>query len=194
MPFVFILCSMNPTRPIKVRGLSGIYGKYNDVSLAVNIDSVTGVYQYYDKWNQKQKEFTDINVFYFSGNFVCDSVAIIKAGWAGQSMTGKIVFSADSSITMFLSDQPDGYNAVDFASRKGVNMGLKKKMPWLRIEIIDEKQRLFNAPDSSSIRKGYLVKDDVIKVLSTKNKYWKEINYSDIGDLGRNEHYWIHIK
>jgi hypothetical protein len=192
LPFVFLLFSANQPRPAKIKANSGMYGKYNEFSLAVYNDSVTGAYQYYDKWNEKNKEFTDINVFYFQGRIVSDSMASINAGWLGQTMTGKIIFSRDSSITVFLSDEPEGYNTVSFTSKKGVTMKLKKGMVWKKIDVIREKTRLFDAPDSSSIRKGYLIKNDIIKVRSKKNN-WEEIDYSNTGDLERNDRYWIRL-
>jgi hypothetical protein len=190
--FGFTLFSVKQSATIKPRGISGIYGMYNEISLAIDNHTITGTYQYYDKWNEKLKEFIDINVFYFQGSFVSDSMAIITAGWPGvQKLTGKLIFSKDSSVTIFLSEQPYGYNDVDFSSKRGVTKGIRKTMPWHKIVLLSDKTRFFNAPDSSSIRKGYLVKGDIVKVLQTINANWEEIDYSSPIALDKNTRYWI---
>ena len=42
-------------------------GRYKNLSLIVNGDSVSGLFQYYKGWNEKIKDFESKNNFYFYG-------------------------------------------------------------------------------------------------------------------------------
>jgi hypothetical protein len=177
----------------QTRIVSGVYG---DVSISFDSgrNLVTGVYEYYDKWNPKYKDFTDINVFYFFGQFEGDSIVKIKAGWPGisQRLFGKIIFSGNSSIRISLNDQPYGYNAVNFRKLDGVEFNFSYKKDWKEIRMVkNQRAHLFDLPDSAWIRKGYLVKDDIVKILSFSNKGWAEIEYSSPGMSDNVRHSWI---
>ena len=174
------------------RCISGIYG---DISIAVNANGkkISGVYQYYDKWNKKYKSFTDINTFFFTGSFDTDTSVSIIAGWPKiQKIRGKIIFTNNKSIIVFLDQQPDGYNDVNFKSKLGVSMNFKQKKDWLEINLIkSQKAKLFNEADSSTARKGYLVKEDVVKTISLIKNGWVKIEYCQPGFLDQITRGWI---
>lgn len=87
-------------------------GRFGDVSLANYGDTVTGIYEYYDKWDEKTKSYLDLNLIYFFGLFKNNNT-LIQAGWPGNPIsTGELKFS--DQFTIKLKDQPDGYAAVDF--------------------------------------------------------------------------------
>ena len=85
----FTACNNNPKtiNPSNVKTdsnfvekeISSYYsGKYDDISIAISGKEITGVYEYYDNGSEQDKEFSAINVFYFTGNFINDTTGIIK--------------------------------------------------------------------------------------------------------------------
>ena len=61
-------------------------GVYKDISIAIDSSNhlVTGVYEYYDKWDDHYKEFLDVNVFFFTGAITGGDVVSIRASWPGR--------------------------------------------------------------------------------------------------------------
>ena len=169
-------------------------GSYGDLSLAVEQKDVTGVYEYYDNWDPKAKEFLDINVFYFKGNLVNDSTAIITTSWPGedQILSGTIRFnnsiSNSRSILIKLNEQPNGYSNVDFTQPSGVKMELTQQKDWLEIRLVaSERCATYDKPDIKSKRKSYIIKNDVVKIVKVEGDF-VQIEYD-----GKNAtaFYWI---
>ncbi len=86
-----------------------IAGLYKNVSLAYDPGkkAVSGVYEYYDRWDDQQKEYMNINVFYFFVHYGLTDTLVIKSGWPDdkQLVNGKIIFpdKGDSNyIEVFL--------------------------------------------------------------------------------------------
>lgn len=95
---------------------------------------------------------------------------------------GRISFSKGGLITIFLNEQPDEYNAVNFQSNRGVDFILKEKKDWVQISLVKSlKARLFDDADSATSRKGYLVKEDLVKIIAFKKSGWVEVEYSRPG-------------
>ncbi|MDI3319191.1 hypothetical protein [Pinibacter soli] len=175
-----------------------VSGSYGDISLAFGKDNVlTGVYEYYDNWDENSKEYANINVFYFYGEKSGDSVFVIHAGWPGndQSLSGKLVYgnvAPNPYIKVILNDQPNGYNDVDFTDSAGVKTSLTKSKKWIEVRLVKSvKARVYNSADSSTIRKGYLVKNDVLKLISKQDDGWDQVEYNPKGNDNKSSIFWI---
>jgi hypothetical protein len=176
------------------KSYSGVYG---DISLAVYNKKITGVYEYYDNWSKKDNEFLDINIFYFDGILTNDSVALITASWppTGQKMTGIIEFPNDSKtnspyLKIRLNDQPLGYNDVDFTQGNGVKMILTEHKDWIAVRLITQDKCItFNSPNDDSVRKSYLIKNDIVKVLKEGPGEFEKVEYKS--PKGTINIYWI---
>lgn len=162
-------------------------GKYGNVSIAVTGDTVTGVYEYYDKWDETAKQFLDINVFYFYGR-LSNGQFPIKAGWPGDDLlSGSITY--ENGIKLRLEDQPNGYAAVDFvgAGYKSANTSIKN---WIGIGVVkSEKSYLFKQPAIEKT-KIYLVSEDVVKVVE-RMQGWSHIEYNPPAKPGKVFTGWI---
>lgn len=162
-------------------------GKYGNVSIAVSGDTVTGVYEYYDKWNATAKQFTDINVFYFYGHLGKNQFQV-KAGWPGDDLiTGTITYG--TGIKIKLEDQPDGYAAVDFVGT-GYQAASTAVKNWIRIGIIkSEKAYLYKSPEGEKT-KVYMVKEDVVKIVE-RAQGWYRVEYNPPANSGKIFTGWI---
>ncbi len=166
-------------------------GRYGDLSVAVDtLNNVTGVYEFYNAWDEQYKEYMQVNVFYFAG-VLKGNIVDIKTAWptSEQRLSGKLLISNDS-VRLSLNEMPDGYASVDFV--KGFSNKISEPKYWKQIRIVKlPKVRLFNSPDSSQPRKGYLIANDVVKVLSVENKNWLKIEFSSKGDTKNLIYGWI---
>lgn len=166
-------------------------GRYGDLSIAVDtFKNVTGVYEFYNAWDDQYKEYMQINVFYFSGVLKGNSIEI-KTAWptSEQRLLGKLVKNNDS-VSLSLNEMPDGYASVDFV--KGLTNKISEPKNWKQIRIVKQpKVRLFNSPDSLQPRKGYLIANDIVKVISVENKNWLKIEFSNKGDTKNLIYGWI---
>lgn len=156
-------------------------GRYGDVSLAVSGDTVTGVYEYYDKWDKDAKQFKDVSVFYFFGRLV-NGQCSINASWPGDEILSGLI-SYSSILTLTLNDQPNGYAAVDFidAGYKSSSTG-KKDWRWISV-VKSDKSYLYKEPNSEKT-KVYIVAEDVVKILEVVPG-WCRIEYSSPGNPGK---------
>ena len=176
--------SSNHKRLAKIKS-----GKYGDVSIGISGDTITGVYEYYDKWNLTANQFTDINVFYFFGRLNNNNQITIKAGWPGDDLiSGSITY--EDGFTLTLEDQPNGYAAVDFVSEgyKALNT-LNKN--WKRIAIIKSKKSFLYSAPSLERTKVYLISEDIVKILDNFNG-WSRIEYNPPANQGKTFTGWIH--
>jgi hypothetical protein len=128
-------------------------GFYSEFSLAMDSTGLlTGVYEYYDRWDEGAKEFLDINLLYFAGHVGLDSVALINGGWpdSDQHLKGRLKFFRAGDRGEFeinLDNEPNGYNDVSF--RKGVVRALDIPKKWIEVRIVKvSKAHLFDQPDS----------------------------------------------
>jgi len=173
-------------------------GIYEDISLAHDTitKTVTGVYQYYDNWNEHFREYLDVNVFYFSGKEVESDTINVKAFWPDndEKIQGRLIIGTkhDSGyLQLHLNKQPLGYNDVDFTKASGVLMKFEKPRKWFEIRIIKSAiAKIYSLPDSLAVRKGYLIRKDVVKLLSKKNG-WCYIEYNPKNDNTKSAQYWL---
>jgi hypothetical protein len=162
-------------------------GKYGDVSIAVSGDTVTGVYEYYDKWNESAKQFTDVNVFYFFGRLSNGKIAI-KSGWPGEELISGLI-TYDGGIRLALKDQPNGYAAVDFEG-EGYKFEKTANRKWQRIGIIRaDKAYLHQAPSLEKTR-IFVVANDVVKIIE-KVQGWSRVEYSPLTNSSKIFTGWI---
>lgn len=172
-------------------------GRYGEMSIAIDSNNnLTGVYEYYDVWDDKFKEYTQICKLYFSGHYSENQNYIdIKAYWPGtkQKLIGKIKIIQDSisKIGMFLNDAPNCYADVDFTKENTYSRKLDDKKNWIQVRLIkSDKAKFYNSPDISKIRKGYIVKSDIVKVIS-KKEGWLQIEYNPPNDNTKSTKAWI---
>ena len=173
---------------MKLAQKSGVYG---DVSIALDFDTISGVYEYYDKWDEASKQFMDVNVFYFFGIINNDS-ALIKAAWPGNDLiTG--VYTFEDSIKILLKDQPYGYAAFDF-TRKGYSSKLTRKTDWKQVRIVNaSKSYLHKMPDATQKTEVYVVSEDIVKIIEKKSD-WVLIEFNPITTPSKKYVGWISNK
>ena len=202
--FYLILASCNngpksnsKTSVVEVNSSKNTYdlvsGKYGNISIAIDGKSVTGAYEYYDRWDKKYKAFTDINVFYFSGEFINDSTVTISTApsFTEHALKGIIIFGSNK-LMIKLDEQPPEYSDVNFTQDSGVEMTLKQAEPWIQVRFVKAKKaRLYNEPDEATIKKGYFVEEDIVKVLQRAPNDFVKIEYSNPATPGKDQIYWI---
>jgi|SRR5215204_215514 len=146
------------------------------ILLALNNDTLTGVFQYYDRWDSKEKQYRDINVFYFFGKKENNDKINIVAGFPDDFLLNGSIKIGDT-IEVFLNDQPNGYAAYDF-SEEGYKCGQITEKMWLKLGIVkNEKVYFYDSFDSKQKGKIYIVKGDIVKVVEMKNTKYK-VEYS----------------
>lgn len=165
------------------------------MTIAINHDVLTGAYEYYDKWDNKYHEFRDINVFYIYGK-TSDGIHFkVASGWPGddRKITGNIDFSEGyRKLTITLTDEPYGYDAIDFTQKAPENMfSLVSSSTFSEVRLIkSNKAPLYdNAGSAFILRKGYLVKGDIITILDHQAGYYKVSYHSPASD--KTSMYWI---
>jgi len=184
----------------KVDAISFVSGNYQDISLAVGTNkTLTGVYEYRENWSEKYKSYINENVFYFFGKIINDSTSEINASWptTHQSLKGKIITRKNEDktwIEVSLNAQPLGYNDVDFTSSPGVLKQLDSPKHWIEIRVVkSERAKIFNLPDFTAAKKGYVVKNDIVKILSKKAE-WCEVEYCPKNDRTKSTIMWLKIE
>jgi len=178
---------------------SGIYATENgSITVAINKGVLTGVYQYYDKWDNNYKEYKDISTFYISGTSSNGINFDINTGWPGENnlIKGTLTFLGNyNKLTIVLADQPPGYAALDF-TEKGIQntFPLKREInfSWVRI-VKTAKAALYAHSDSTfTPRKAYLIKGDVVCEINHQSEYIR-IFYTFPGS-DKSTIYWINEK
>lgn len=187
----------NDTVSVQPKIIKVVAGRYNEMSIAIDsIDNVTGVYEYYDLWDETHKEYMQICRFYFSGHYKKgDSSIDINTSWPGtdQKLKGKLKLNRTGTprIGLFLNDMPNGYSAVDFTDENAYSRKLEEKKAWTQIRLIKSaKAKLYDAPDSLKVKKGYIVKNDIVKLISKVNG-WYKIEYNPPGDNSKSIIAWL---
>ena len=195
--FSFICCNNNIISP-KIRSLdtaekaskylqksnvkrnveSGIYS--NNLVIAIDsIGNLTACYQYYDKWNERSKEYTDINTFYFFGTFNGDSCKITCNWPTFDNKISGMFYKLHDSVNLVLDEQPPGYSDVDFTERQEFKATVLIKKDWNEIGLIKVKTFFNSEPDINKNLKMYVVKNDVVKVIQEKGS-WLQVEFNPI--------------
>jgi hypothetical protein len=161
-----------------------VSGKYSEVSIAVDKDlTVTGVYEFYNAWDNKLKEYTQICTFYFHGHYnKGDSSVAIQWGWPDEEkqLAGRLNINDQSEklkIGIILSRTPDCYALYNFRT-DWHDRKLDTIKNWIQIRIVKaDKAKLYESSDSTKMKRAYLVKGNVVKVLE-KSGDWYSIEYN----------------
>jgi hypothetical protein len=205
--FLFISCVNNQSPneqkkqilndTLRQRKPSVISGKYGELSVAVDTNGlISGVYEFYNDWDNQLKEFMQTNVFYFMGTIANDTTIRIKTAWptSDQKLSGKITIHNKSNniyLKLLLNDMPDGYASANFV-KEGLIAKITEKKAWRQIRLIKaSKARIFDSSDSSKPRKAYLVANDVVKILETKNNDWMKIEFNNKNNNAKSTFGWI---
>lgn len=149
---------------------TAVYGDIRgDITVAVHDNIVTGVYQYYDKWNEQYQEYTDINVFYIYGHCQGGSCDITTRESAGEKVIkGRLFFLENSrKLKMVLEEMHNGYATIDFTKDTPGNIfPMQQQLTATEIRVVKTpKAFLYNhTPAGYVLRKGYLVKENVVRV------------------------------
>lgn len=172
----FVLCNnqVDKNNSEKIQNIHSVLkpGTYGDLSVAVNNNLITGIYEYYDKWDESYKEFSNINVFYFSGELINNKV-IITGGMPGiDNFSGILQVNPDSSIVrIILDNQPSGYANLDF-EENGYSSMLTEEKTWKEIRIVkSERAYFYNSSLLGNKLDTYVIKNDFVKVLEKKSDY-----------------------
>jgi hypothetical protein len=170
-----------------------VSGRYGDLSVAVDsLSQITGVYEFYNAWDDQYKEYMQINVFYFNGK-LNGNIASIKTAWptSEQKLSGKLTVK-DDSVKLLLNEMPDGYAAIDFTKGDGFSHKITEPQKWKQIRVVKvSKAKLFNSPDSSHPRKGYLIQNDIVKVVFIENNGWLKIEFDKPNKRDNSLQAWI---
>ena len=71
-------------------------------------------------------------------------------------------------------------------------MSLAQRRKWLQIEfVIINKAKTFDMPDDESVRKSYLVKNDILKVQQISPTGFIQVEYNNPSTPERHFSYWI---
>jgi hypothetical protein len=177
---------------------SGVYSSLGngDITIAVNGGVLTGAYEYYDNWDDQFKEYRDINVFYIYGSSSDGVNYKINTIWPGdkEGILGTVSFIGNKKIKIILNSQPLGYASFDFHGNTTKNIfSLKASSMGTEVRLIKQaKAPLYNYDGKTFIkRKGYLVKSNIVMLLSTNNGYSKILYHSP--PTGKTAVYWLSI-
>ncbi|PTR00022.1 hypothetical protein C8P68_102853 [Mucilaginibacter yixingensis] len=195
---LFLSSSLRSEDTLRSKNRSGVYtSNFGKVTIAITGASITGAYEYYDKWDEKNHSFTDINCFYIHGKISKKGVWQIVACYPGYDLKipGKLIISDDDrSLRMVLTRSPDGgYLATDFTDEKNNQNTflLRERLNISELKVVVSKKA--NLFDYNGItfaqRKGYLIRQDFVGVIATRGSYTK-ISYSSPGTEKRSE-YWV---
>jgi hypothetical protein len=160
-------------------------GRYKNLSLIVNGDSVSGLFQYYKGWNEKIKDFESKNNFYFYGKKTNENIYNINITNPaemenfGDKSKGYLIKRNDTLL--YYQGGLDGmYQPVFFTNDNGRIHGyeatITEQKKWIEIRFIKgSKIYLFDSPNGNR-KKSYLVKYDVCWVLE-KKEGWCKVEY-----------------
>lgn len=177
-----------------------VAGIYNNVSLAISNDTITGSFEYYEKWNPQIKDYENVCLFFFYGIYSSDTINI-KVKWPGDDslIKGKIFMSKNpSTLKIILNEQPNGFAAFDLEN-DGYSSNLITAKQWSGIRLVSA-QKVYLRPTEQSNNTGkliYIVKNDIVKVLKRNNanffveyssprtgkSYFGWINQTDLYDI-----------
>jgi len=186
------------TKIVYPKSINLVSGRYGEMSIGIDSNNnLTGVYEYYDAWDESYKEYMKICKFYFSGQMSKNNPVInIDANWPGttQKLKGIIkinIINDTTQVGLVLNEIPYGYAAVDFTKENEYVRKLNEKKNWSQINLIKPaKIKLYDFPDLSTVNKAYLIKNDIVKVLS-KTDGWYEIEYNPPNDNSKSIIAWI---
>ncbi|MDP1815326.1 MAG: hypothetical protein Q8K92_12830 [Leadbetterella sp.] len=180
---IFIIstsCAQNQVNEITLKT-----GRYKNLSLIINGDSVSGLFQYYKDWNEKMKDFESKNNFYFYGKKTNENIYYINITNPaemenfGDKSLGYLIKRKDTLI--FYQGSLDGmYQPVIFTNDNGRIQGYEAKITeekkWIEIRFIKgPKIYLYDSPNGIR-KKSYLLKYDVCWVLEKKDG-WCKVEY-----------------
>jgi hypothetical protein len=150
-------------------------GYYEYLTLIVNGKKVYGQYEYYDKYNKKDKNFENENVFYFAGETGTSDTVKIILGLPGRKTTTGYLIARDDSVELQFSGFSVGYGNEDFGI--GYTAKLDKPINYIGLGIIaDEKCRLYDAKSTASLSKKFLVNEDFVGIIE-RDKEWVKVEY-----------------
>lgn len=163
-----------------------VTGRYNNISVIVNGDSIQGVYQYYKDWNQELKDFESKNNFYFFGTKKTNNkfdLTIVNPGESenfGDASEGELYFRNDTLI--YFQNALEGmYQPAFFVKNNtseftGYRTTLTDKKTWKELRFIkSSRANLFELPKKNK-KSTFLTKYDVAWVV-TKKEGWCFIEF-----------------
>ncbi|QEC76509.1 hypothetical protein [Mucilaginibacter ginsenosidivorax] len=179
-----------------IMGSAGVYSSRGNGDITININGgvLTGVYEYYDNWDDQFKEYRNINVFYIYGTSSDGVNYKINTIWPGDSegISGILSFTGNKKIKIILNSQPLGYASFDFTANTVKNIfSLKASSTATGIRLIKPaKAPLYNYDGKAFIkRNGYLIKGNIVTLLSTNNEFAQISYHSPTTD--KNAIYWL---
>jgi len=176
---------------------SGVYSSVDrgQITISINNGVLTGVYEYYDKWNENYKEYMDINIVYIYGynsNGLNYKITSISPG-NNEIINGVCDFTNDyKTLRIVLKDQPPGYASFDFTKDTKDNLfSLKSSNKFSGVRIVKSKKTALYDYDGQTFikRKAYLVKGDIVTLLDSLKEYSK-ISYHSFS-TDKTNMYWI---
>ncbi len=177
----------------------GIYSSdKGTITIAINKGVLTGVYEYYDKWNEKYHEYTDINVFYIYGNSSDNIHYKISTGWPDddQPVKGDIVFLDNfDKLDIRLLKQTEGYAILDFTTATNDNIfPLKTRKLFKEIRIVKSSKAILCDYEHGIFtnKKAYLVNGNVVSIIDTVGEHIKVDYHSPVTD--KSILYWMSKK
>jgi len=182
---IAIVLSLSNTVGIAQDKLKPRSGQYDELLIGIDQDNgvVTGFYENATGWDEKTKTPRFVCSFYLYGEQRGDSFKI-STWWPGDDLedtiNGELRFNADGSVSVRLESEHGGcWNVNHFADKDPSNHSLDKPGSWTSIRVVRVRTAYFHdKPDEQTRRKGYLVKDNVIRVFS-HTPGWVLAEYGD---------------
>lgn len=176
------------------RIVSGDYG-----SLTIAVDSKGELTGYFDEGtgdDNGRRRFSC--TFFIFGEKQSGGLYQISTRYPGGSdiVTGTLKLigkGAKARVKMHLDGEHGGcWNVVpDLKEEGGVDFELKTAANWEGIRVISaEKAYFFMSPEAKAPQKIFVVRNDMVRILSQKGE-WAEVSY--VGESGRTTRGWVRL-
>lgn len=175
--------------------LSGEYSSnFGQFTIVVTNNKITGLYEYYEQYDEKVKGYLRENIFFLKGTSVNGkdfSIISTDPGFPGDIQKGRLSF-LNGKLKIVLTGTPpmDAGFDIDHESDKSYFPFVKPNKYLLLTFIKSKRAYLYNLNgDNFTIRKGYLVSNEFVKVVEKKDNFSKVL-YQPVTD-GKIYTYWV---
>ena len=159
------------------KGVSGYYGNSMTIGVDEKNKTITGYYENHTGWDEVTQSPRFSCIFYFSGMLKANNYQIRSWHPDDQNVIeGNLTFLVEDEQKVFnlkLKDEHGGCgNVQHFAGENGADFQLEKEADWIAIEIVSAEKAFFhNSPDINTKGKSYVIKGDIVRIL-TIGKEW----------------------
>jgi hypothetical protein len=179
----------------EITNLSGDYeSPSGSLKVAIVNNTITGKYEYLDKYDQQLHVYMRQNIFTFYGKSVDGThfdIIAIPAESPEQRAKGTIIFFDKKLKILMFDDVVSASFDLTHNGKENI-FPIKRYVPYIAITYVKLKKTLLYDFDGNNFipRKGYLVKGDEVMVLSIQGEYEKIVYKSPVRN-GKPHEYWV---